>query len=152
MAKQTNKKKEIARVLFMQGELQKNIAETVGVSEKTISTWIKDNNWGNIKAAANITRPELVNKLLSTINKLLDHVAATDDPILLSGLSDKLAKFAAVIEKLDKKANIVDAIDVFMAFNKWLQYRQSFDSEITPELLKAINKFQDLYICEHISK
>lgn len=152
MAKQTNKKKEIARVLFMQGELQKNIAETVGVSEKTISTWIKDNNWGNIKAAANITRPELVNKLLSTINKLLDHVAATDDPILLSGLSDKLAKFAAVIEKLDKKANIVDAIDVFMAFNKWLQYRQSFDSEITPELLKAINKFQDLYISEHISK
>lgn len=152
MAKQTDKQKEIARVLFMQGQQQKTIAETVGVSEKTISKWVKDNNWGSIKAAANITRPELVNKLLGTINKLLDHVSSTEDPTVLSGLSDKLAKFAAVIEKLDKKANIVDAIDVFMAFNKWLQYRQSFDSEITPELLKAINKYQDLYISEHISK
>jgi hypothetical protein len=47
---------------------------------------------------------------------------------------------------------VVDAIEVFMAFGKWMQYRSSFDSEITPELLKAINKYQDLYISEQISK
>jgi hypothetical protein len=39
-----------------------------------------------------------------------------------------------------------------MAFGKWIQYRQSFDSEVTPELVKAINKYQDLYISEHLTK
>ena len=37
---------------------------------------------------------------------------------LIAGLGDKLAKLSAVIEKLDKKANVVDAIEVFMAFSK----------------------------------
>jgi hypothetical protein len=79
----------------------------------------------------NITRPELVNKMLMVINNLLEQAttAASDGNYdNMAGLSDKLAKFAAVIEKLDKKANIVDAIEVFMAFGKWLQYRMSFDA------------------------
>ncbi|HON53446.1 MAG TPA: terminase [Bacteroidales bacterium] len=150
----TNKseKKELARILYMQGQQQKHISESTGISQQTITKWVKDGNWEAQKAAQNITRPELVNKLLSAINKILDQVSNSDDPTAIGGLSDKLSKFASVIEKLDKKANIVDAIEVFMAFNKWIQYRQSFDKEITPELIKAINKYQDLYISEHITK
>jgi hypothetical protein len=136
----------------MQGDAQKCIAEKVGVSAVTISKWVADGKWETAKAASNITRPELVNKLLGAVNKLLDQVNESEDPTVLAGLSDKLSKFATVIEKLDKKANIVDAIEVFMAFSKWIQYRQSFDSEVTPELIKAINKFQDLYISEHLTK
>jgi len=146
------KKKEFARILFLQGDAQKCIAEKVGASAVSVSKWVKEGNWEAAKAAANITRPELVNKLLGAVNKLLDQVNSSEDPTVLAGLSDKLAKFAAVIEKLDKKANIVDAIEVFMAFGRWMQYRQSFDSEITPELIKAINKYQDLYISEHLTK
>ena len=146
------KKKEFARILYLQGDAQKSIAEKVGVSAVTMSKWAELGNWAATKAAANITRPELVNKLLSAVNKLLDQVSDSDDPAVLAGLSDKLSKFASVIEKLDKKANIVDAIEVFMAFGKWIQYRQSFDSEVTPELVKAINKFQDLYISEHLTR
>jgi predicted transcriptional regulator len=149
---ETEKKKELARILYMQGEQQTVIAEKVGVSKVSISKWVKEGGWEAKRAANNITRPELVNKLLVAVNKLLDQVAGSDDPAVAAGLSDKLAKFASVIEKLDKKANVVDAIEVFMAFGKWIQYRQSFDPEITPELIKAINKYQDLYITEQISK
>lgn len=137
---------------YMQGEAQKSIAEKVGVSAVTVSKWVTIGGWESLKAASNITRPELVNKLLMAVNKLLDQVNTSNDPTILAGLSDKLAKFASVIEKLDKKANIVDAIEVFMAFGKWMQYRQAFDSDITPELIKAINHYQDLYISEHITK
>ena len=146
------KKKEFARILYMQGDAQKSIAEKVGVSAVTINKWVADGKWENAKAAANITRPELVNKLLNAVNKLLDQVNESKDPSVLAGLSDKLSKFASVIEKLDKKANIVDAIEVFMAFGRWIQYRQSFDNEVTPELVKAITKYQDLYISEHLTK
>jgi len=146
------KKKEFARLIYLQGDAQKSIAEKVGVSSVTMSKWVELGNWAATKAAANITRPELVNKLLTAVNNLIEQANTEKNPVVLAGLGDKLSKFASVIEKLDKKANIVDAIEVFMAFGKWIQYRQSFDSEVTPELVKAINKYQDLYISEHLTK
>ncbi len=153
MAKnQMTNKKEFARILYMQGEAQSLIAEKTGVSKVTINKWVKDGGWETLRAAATITRPELVNKLLHSINSLLDEVNTTKDPKLLATLGDKLSKFATTIEKLDKKANVVDAIEVFMAFGKWMQYRLTVDPEVTPELIKAINKFQDLYISEQINK
>ena len=106
--KELEEKKEYARLLFMQGETQKVIAEKVGVSAVTINKWVAENGWQEQRAASNITRPEL----------------------------------------LDKKASIVDVIEVFMAFSKWMQFRMSFDDGITPELLKTINKYHNLYISE----
>jgi DNA-binding XRE family transcriptional regulator len=150
--KELETKKELARVYYMQGEMQKTIAAKIGVSEATVGKWAEKGGWAGKRSAASITRPELVNKLLAEINRLLDAVADSSDVALIASLPDKLSKFAAVIEKLDKKANIVDVIEVFMAFNKWLQYRQTFDGEITPELIKAINHYQDLYISENIGK
>ena len=73
---------------------------------------------------------------------------ASEDASLIAGLGDKLAKLSSVIEKLDKKANVVDAIEVFMAFSKWLEHRAQADPELTPDLIKAINKYQDKYIVE----
>ncbi len=146
--KELEEKREYARLLFMQGETQKIIAEKVGVSAVTINKWVAENGWQEQRAAANITRPELVNKLLHTIDKLIEQVNESDDPEAMAGLGDKLAKLSTTIERLDKKASIVDVIEVFMAFSKWMQFRMSFDDGITPELLKTINKYHDLYINE----
>jgi len=103
-------KKEIAKLLYMQGETQKAISERTSISEATISEWAKKEAWAEKKAGANITRPELVNKLLLSINSLIEDVSESKDITLKSKLPDSLSKFASVIEKLDKKANIVDTI------------------------------------------
>lgn len=144
------KKKSLARSLFLSGMEQTEIAEKVDVSRVTISKWCTYEGWKEARAAKNVTRPELVNKLLLTIDTLITQVNSSDDPTLIAGLGDKLAKLSAVIEKLDKKANVVDAIEVFMAFSKWIEYRSTIDPDVTPELVKAINKYQDLYITEQM--
>ena len=144
------KKKSLARSLFLSGMEQTEIAEKVDVSRVTISKWCTSEGWKEARAAKNVTRPELVNKLLLTIDTLITQVNSSDDPTLKAGLGDKLAKLSAVIEKLDKKANVVDAIEVFMAFSKWIEYRSTIDPDVTPELVKAINKYQDLYITEQM--
>lgn len=144
------KKKSLARSLFLSGMEQTEIAEKVDVSRVTISKWCTFEGWKEARAAKNVTRPELVNKLLLTIDTLITQVNSSDDPTLIAGLGDKLAKLSAVIEKLDKKANVVDAIEVFMAFSKWIEYRSTIDPDVTPELVKAINKYQDLYITEQM--
>ena len=142
------KKKSLARTLFLSGMEQQEIADKCDVSRVTISKWVNAEGWKEARAAKNITRPELVNKLLLIIDTLITQVNDSQDPQLIAGLGDKLAKLSAVIEKLDKKANVVDVIEVFMAFSKWLEYRSQSDPDVTPELMRVINKYQDMYITE----
>lgn len=134
----------------MAGMEQQEIADKVEVSRVTISKWCNAEGWKEARAAKSVTRPELVNKLLLTIDTLITQVNESNDPTLVAGLGDKLAKLSSVIEKLDKKASVVDAIEVFMAFSKWIEFRSAIDPEVTPELIKAINKYQDLYITEQM--
>lgn len=147
---ETEKKKSLARSLYLAGMEQNEIAEKVEVSRVTIFKWCNADGWKEARAAKNVTRPELVNKLLLTIDKLITEVNESEDPTLIAGIGDKLAKLSSVIEKLDKKANVVDAIEVFMAFSKWLEYRATIDPSVTPELIKTINKFQDMYLTEQM--
>lgn len=147
---ETEKKKSLARTLYMAGLGQNEIADKVDVSRVTVSKWCNTEGWKEARAAKNVTRPELVNKLLLTIDTLITQVNDSKDPALVAGLGDKLAKLSAVIEKLDKKANVVDVIEVFMAFSKWIEFRSTVDPELTPELIKAINKYQDLYITQQM--
>jgi len=74
--KEREQQREHARLLYMQGEPQKSIAGKVGVSAQTVTRWVADGGWEQARAAANITRPELVNKILNSINVLLEDLAA----------------------------------------------------------------------------
>ncbi|MDR1381770.1 MAG: terminase [Tannerella sp.] len=153
MAKKEMKDKcECARLYYMEGMLQKEIAAKVGVSQQSLSRWVDEGRWATLRAGVNITRPELVNKALGAVNMLLDRIYQSDDPQLIATLPDQLAKFASFIDKLDKKANVVSTIDVFIAFSKWVRHRATFDPEITPEFISLLDKYQDLYINENMSK
>ena len=145
------KKKDLARTLYMSGMDMIEIADKVGVTRQSLSTWCKDGGWKETRAAKTITRPELIKKLLLRVSDLLDKVEA--EPNLSDSLGDQLSKLTAAIDKLDKsQANVVNAIEVFMAFSKWLEFRAKSDPMITPELLKTINKLQDVYLVESFNK
>nr|DAS20305.1 MAG TPA: hypothetical protein [Caudoviricetes sp.] len=148
--KDTEKRKSLGRSLYLSGMEQTEIADKLGVSRVTISKWCTAEGWKEARAAKNISRPELVNKLLLTIDAMIENVNKSEDPTLIGALADKLSKLSATIEKLDKKANVIDAIEVFMAFNRWIQDQASFDPEITPELIKAINKYQNKFLMERM--
>jgi len=155
MSKKQNQKAQMdhAFALFMHNTTQSEIAEKVGVSRKTVNKWATDNSWTERRAAKNITRPELVNRLLVAIDKQIEKLNEKSKDEKGSknnaaGMIDQLSKLAATIKNLDRKTTVVDAIEVFIAFGKWMQYRASIDPELTPELIKAINKYQDLYIGE----
>lgn len=149
--KDLERSREHARLLFMQGTAQKVIAEKVGVSAQTLSKWVNDFGWAEQRAAANISRPALINKLLATCDQMITEAMQATDPAERAGLADKLAKFSSTIERLDKKTSVVDMIETAMAFSKWLQFRMSFDSTITPELFKTITNYLDMFINEQVA-
>ena len=145
------KKKDLARTLYMSGMEQIEIADKVGVTRQSLSKWSKDGGWKETRAAKTITRPELIRKLLLRVSDILDKVES--DPKLADSLGDQLSKLTSAIDKLDKsQANVVNAIEVFMAFSKWLEFRAKSDPSITPELIKLINQLQDIFLVESFNK
>lgn len=146
MAKQKSleqtQRQELARMYFMQGLTQKEIADKVGVSRNTICVWIREEKWDTVRAAKTVTRSELVKKMLQDLDERLTSGDWTADEII---------KVASAIEKLDKQTNIVTIIEVFTSFNQWLVSRMQVDSELTPEVVKIINTYQDKFISEKLS-
>ncbi len=148
--KEIENKKELARILFMNGENQKDIADRVSVSRVSVNKWAKDGGWAEKRAAKAVTRPELVNKLLRAIDTMLNNALDSDNPDV-AGLGDKLAKVASSIEKLDKKSGVVNSIEVFIAFGKWLEHRMSIDKDVDAAFVKKVTKYQDTYINEQFT-
>ena len=146
--KDNENKRELAKMLDVGGSEVAEIAERVGVSRQSVSAWINKNGWKELRAARSITRPELVNKLLVTINNLIEDVNTGDDPTSVSGLADKLVKLSSVIERLDKKANIVQTVDVFMAFSDWVEYQAKSDPEVTVAFMKVLNRLHNEFLLE----
>lgn len=140
--KQTQRQ-DLARMYFMQGMTQKDIAENVGVSRNTICAWIKEGRWDTMRAATTVSRKELVTKLLQGLDQKVQDGQWSPDEV---------CKVSSAIEKLDKQNNIITIIEVFSAYNRWLVSRMQVDPELTPELVKIMNRYQDLFIGENLSK
>lgn len=140
--KEQNQKKELAKLYYMQGMQQKQIAQKVEVSTVTMSKWVQDGGWEAIRGASTISRKELIIKMLKNLNDKLDSNTIT---------SDEMVKVSAAIQKIDKQTNVVTVIDVFSAYNNWLVSRMALDPELTPELVKIMNKYQDMFIGEKLN-
>jgi uncharacterized protein YjcR len=140
---ENEQRRDLARMYYLQGLTQKEIADKVGVSRNTISAWVKEEGWDSLRAAKTISRKEIVQKMLKQINNKLESEEWT---------ADEIVKAASAIEKLDKQTNVVTVIEVFTAFNTWVVGRMQVDKELTPELVKTINRYQDLFIGEQLGK
>lgn len=149
--KPDSSKQEFAFLLYMNGDLQKDIAERVGVSAKTIGAWIEKEGWKEKRSGRNISRTELVNKGLLTMNKIMEEMLADKEGQNYSAYMDQLIKCANAIEKLDKKNNVVNDMDAFMNFNATLQTWIGEDKEVTVANIKLINRLQDKYITHRLS-
>lgn len=139
---QQEQRKELARMYYMQGTPQKEIAEKVGISANTMSRWVREGGWDTRRAANTVTRAELVKKMLRDLDAKLDSGTYT---------ADEIVKIANSIEKLDKQTNIITIIEVFTTFNNWLVSQMQINPELTPEVVKIINTYQNKFINERLN-
>ena len=99
-------KKDWAKMLYMQGELQsRQIAEKVGVSPVTMSKWSREGNWEMLRAA---------------VNKA---IAERGDKYATSTEADTINKLSAAIAKMEGDYGIADIISVSKQILFWLRKR-----------------------------
>jgi transcriptional regulator with XRE-family HTH domain len=144
------KKVELAYTLYMQGKTQKETAEMIDVSVQTVCKWAKSGNWEIKRASQTLSRRELVNKLLISINTTVDMINESGDIDLMLRLPEKLSGFANLIGKIESKDRVLELIEAFNGFNAWLELRALKDKRLTPEILRLIAELQDKYVDESI--
>jgi uncharacterized protein YjcR len=134
-----DKKKQLAERLYVQTDLtQKQIAEDLKVSEKTMSKWAKDGNWAQLRAASTTGTANLITALLEENQAIADE-ARDAKRRMTSKEADIINKNANTIEKLEKKVSLVMNIEVFTNYNKWLV-------ELNPKLAGDNTEWQRKYL------
>lgn len=146
-------KYEYAEMLFMRRVPQKEIAAKVGITEPTLSRWIRDNQWRERRAATSVNRSTIINGILSRIDDIL-----TKNPE--GGSSKEILQLSKVVEQLDKEITVVDLIDSFIAFGLWLEAHGEMAQEIEQTLkegddarysfIKCVNMLQDRFVNERL--
>lgn len=132
--------KDYAKILFTTENLtQKEIAERVKVSDKTITKWIKEGGWAQIKKSLLITKQHNISMLYDQLDWLNNVVAKRDIKVFDSKEADIVAKITASIQKLEVETSIGQVIEVARGF-------LDFVREIDLDKAKEITKYFDSFI------
>lgn len=132
--------KDYAKILFTTENLtQKEIAERVKVSDKTITKWIKEGGWAHIKKSLLITKQHNISMLYDQLDWLNNEVAKRDIKVFDSKEADIVAKITASIQKLEVETSVGQVIEVARGF-------LDFVREIDLDKAKEITKYFDSFI------
>jgi nitrogen regulatory protein PII len=140
-----NQKREWAEMLFLQGDiLQKEIAQKVGVAEKTISAWAKKYNWDDLRKSMLTTKTDMLRNLYSILDKI-NQKLKDEGSIGDSKIADMYVKYTAAIRNLETETSIGQISEVFRMFVNWLQI-------IDPAFALSVLNHGDKFIKEKLKR
>ncbi len=143
--------KACAHRMYMNGVTQKMIAKTVGVTEATISKWVKANGWDKEKEDQSTSTIALANSMMAAAKKMSDLIikeieGGKADIKTVTQCSDNLVKIMAAAERIANTVTKATIIDVIIGLERWLIHRAETDKELTPETVQLFNKYHKEYI------
>ncbi|MCD8081881.1 MAG: helix-turn-helix domain-containing protein [Bacteroides sp.] len=143
--------KACAHRLYLNGITQKMIAKTVGVTEATVSGWVKSGGWKQERDDQSTSTIALANSMMAAAKQMADLIiteisAGNKDIKTITQCSDNLVKIMAAAERIANTVTKATIIDVIIGLERWLMHRAETDKELTPELIQLFNKYHKEYI------
>lgn len=146
MGKQSIDKKDIAKSLFLNGNYtREEIAEKVGTTRQTVSRWIKDGSWEELKASITITPAQILSGLNRQIIEINKNINGREEGKRFATVAeaDTLAKLASAIKKIETDVGVADIVNVGIRFTNWLR-------PLDLEKAKEFNNLLDAFIKDQI--
>lgn len=134
-------KKEYAKVLYVHQRLsQKETAEKVGVSAKTINQWVNKEHWDTLRVSLVITKEEQLRNIYSQLNELTTFIQEKEEGRRYpnSTEADTISKLSKAAKDLETETGISEIIETFKLFTNWLK---GFDLPKAQELMKLQDDF-----------
>lgn len=131
-----------ARLLYMAGEItQKGIAKQVGVSERTIHSWIKQENWDRLRQAAR-TAPAIIaenmfSQLVELQNDIANREAGKRYPTMQE--AELTRKLCLSIDRMKSAPALSQSMQVLQLFRTFAQTH--YDTQFQLRLNQVIEHF-----------
>ncbi|MBR1839361.1 MAG: helix-turn-helix domain-containing protein [Prevotella sp.] len=138
-------KKDIAKSLYLNGNYtQEEIAEKVDSTRQTVSRWIKEGKWDELKASITITPTQILAGLNRQIVEINNNISTREEGKRYATVTeaDTLAKLASAIKKIETDIGIADIVDVGIRFTNWLRPLDLDKAKEFDSLLDAFIKDQ----------
>ena len=117
-------KRDHAKLIYLSENVtQKDIAARVGVSEKTISKWVNEGVWENLKVAVVVTKEQELRRLYFQVKELNDAIELRDKGSRYpnSKEADTLNKLTASIRAMETEAGVAYVVEVAKQLIEWLR-------------------------------
>lgn len=126
-------KKQLAQALYIAGNnTQKDIAEQVGCTPKTLKNWIDKYNWEDLKTAKSITRKELLTAALNQLKAINKEIEDEHKGIPNKQLSDAKGVIIKEIDALSDQP-LYKYVESFEDYLVWLNENHPAEVKITAE-------------------
>ncbi|GEP52370.1 hypothetical protein FNO01nite_30420 [Flavobacterium noncentrifugens] len=149
---------EFAKSLYLSGGItQKEIAERISVTEKTLTKWIKEGKWDTLKKSLLTTKQNQLTFLYDQLECLNLTISQRPDPIkpdekiepfdllvqrgkfATSKEADVIIKLTNAIKKLETETSVGDTVEVARNFIEFVRPQNL-------ELAKQITNLFDVFI------
>lgn len=117
-------KQEWAQLLYTRERLtQKEIAEKVGVTEKTVGKWKTEGEWDSLRNSYSVTREQELLNIYTQMTELNEAIASRKkgERYATAREADTLVKLATAAKQLETDASLTEIINTFSGFIEWLR-------------------------------
>ena len=137
-------KYDLARRLYMDKVPMKEIANRVGTTPQTLSSWKRRGAWQEHRTAELLSPRRLYRKLLTQLDSLIEMGAPADT-------ADAISKICKQIKELQHETTVDDIISVLSGFGDWLIQRGKELSTDTA-FVQELTRLQDIYVQECLQR
>ena len=139
-------RKDYAKTLYLGEKLtQDEIAERVGVTRVTVNRWINSEGWEQLRTSLTITKEEQIKNVYQQISNLHNTILQRDEGkrFATPAEADTLAKYAAMINKLETDVGLAEVVTVLRKLMAFLRLH-------SPEEVKRIIPILDVFVKSHL--
>jgi|SRR5690625_4272629 len=133
-------KREWAQMLFTKERLsQKEIAERVGVTEKTISNWKQKYEWDALGQSINVTKEVQLKRMYAQLDRLTQAIEDKEEnkyPDIKE--INTMTQLTNNIQKLETETSVAEIIDVGM---KFVNFIRKDDWAMAQSITKLLDAF-----------
>ena len=142
-----NPKETLARDLFFQtGKTQKEIAQIIGVSEKTIYLWMRDGDWKRLRSASKRMPSMIVENFYSQVQELNEEIRSRDTGKRYPTIQEAevFRKMVMTIGRIQKGHTQPEYMEMMQKFLSWVMSQDHTLSKTLTPIANAFLKTQSV--------